>query len=656
MKTDIKISVIIVNYNVEYFLAQCLTSVLKANEALSKIYPKAATEIFVVDNNSVDGSIRMLKKEFPSVKLIQNKENVGFAKANNQAYKFASGKYILALNPDTLIEENTFIRALNFMEENTGIGAMGPKLINGKGIFLKESKRALPTPWVAFYKIFGLSNLFPKSKKAGKYHLSFLPDNQTNDVDVLAGAFMFLRKSVIDKTGFFDERFFMYGEDIDLSYRILLAGYRVVYFPEITVIHYKGESTKKASFNYVYVFYKAMKIFAEKHFSKKNAFLYTSLINLAIYFRAFLSFIYRVIKSVLLPFYDFIIIYSSFFLSMQFWAWYKWNTSAYYPLDFTIYFLSFYSLIILVTLGFKNNYRMIFHLKNMLSGIFTGGIMLLSLYALFSESLRYSRAILLLGTFLSFGLIPLGRYLLTLLPGHKFRYYSQLQVRAIIAGEHQSIEKTMRILASRLPNVKVVAYISEKNFSEKVAGNLNNIKEIIQIYQAHEIIFCLGDYKAGEIIHTIFSLNNKALEFKIFTDGFSAVIGSNSVYADAGFVSVQNNSFTKFSYRFQKRLFDIIFALLLLLLYPILAIFMERGKFMRNICAVLAGKQTWVASEIDVFSANDFSRTPVVDVRPEVFLEDEVNGNHYFGYSKRYSFIKDLFNILKAVKKLGTKI
>ncbi|HRS54762.1 MAG TPA: glycosyltransferase family 2 protein, partial [Bacteroidales bacterium] len=231
-----KLSIVIVNYNVKYFLAQCLSSVEKAIENID-------AEIFVVDNNSVDGSVQMIKNKFPKIHLISNNKNVGFAKANNQAIKLAKGQYILLLNPDTVLETDTLLKVVNFMDEHPDAGALGVKMVNGKGKFLPESKRSLPTPWVAFYKISGLSSIFPKSKIFGKYHLGYLDKNKINKVDVLSGAFMLIRKEVLDKIGLLDENFFMYGEDIDISYRITQAGYNNYYYPETRIIHYKGEST-----------------------------------------------------------------------------------------------------------------------------------------------------------------------------------------------------------------------------------------------------------------------------------------------------------------------------------------------------------------------------------------------------------------------------
>ncbi|MCG8698987.1 MAG: glycosyltransferase family 2 protein, partial [Bacteroidales bacterium] len=202
------LSIIIVNYNVKHFLEQCLHSVNKAIKGIK-------AEVFVVDNNSVDGSNQMVTEKFPGFKLIANKDNRGFSTANNQAISIAKGRYILLLNPDTIVTEDTFTKCIQFMDATPDAGALGVKMIDGKGNFLPESKRSLPTPGVAFYKIFGLSALFPKSKIFGKYHLGYLDKNQTHKVDVLAGAYMFMRKEALEKTGFLDETFFMYGEDID---------------------------------------------------------------------------------------------------------------------------------------------------------------------------------------------------------------------------------------------------------------------------------------------------------------------------------------------------------------------------------------------------------------------------------------------------------
>ena len=257
-----KLSVVIVNYNVAFFLEQCLRSVYKALNGIE-------SEVFVVDNHSVDNSVRIVREKFPQVKLIANIENTGFSKANNQALAVATGEYVLLLNPDTVVEEDTFSTCISFMDAHPEAGACGVRLIDGKGNYLPESKRGLPTPEVAFYKIFGLSSLFPRSKRFGKYNLGYLSKDETNEIEVLSGAFMFMRSSALNKAGFLDEAFFMYGEDIDLSYRIRQAGYSIYYHPETRIIHYRGESTKKSSLNYVFIFFPSqpvLSLYKHKHF------------------------------------------------------------------------------------------------------------------------------------------------------------------------------------------------------------------------------------------------------------------------------------------------------------------------------------------------------------------------------------------------------
>jgi GT2 family glycosyltransferase len=249
-----KLSVVIVNYNVRHFLEQCLKSVERAMAGIEG-------EVFVVDNDSTDGSVEMVRSKFPWVILIENRENVGFSKANNQAISISKGEYVLLLNPDTVVEEDTFSKCVSFMDAHPDAGGLGVKMIDGKGKFLPESKRGMPSPAVAFWKISGLSSIFPKSRTFGRYHLGFLDENKTHEVEILAGAFMWMRKSVLDKVGLLDETFFMYGEDIDLSYRILQGGYKNYYLPDTRIIHYKGESTKKSSVNSVMVFYHDMPLF-----------------------------------------------------------------------------------------------------------------------------------------------------------------------------------------------------------------------------------------------------------------------------------------------------------------------------------------------------------------------------------------------------------
>ena len=279
---EVQLSVIIVNYNVKYYLEQCLESVRRASQGLQ-------VETFVVDNLSSDGSIAYLRERFPEVTFIENKENVGFARANNQAIRMSAGKYVLLLNPDTIVAEDTLARFIAFMDTHTDAGGAGAYMLRTNGTFAPESRRGLPTPFVAFCKMSGLAALFPKSRLFGRYYMRYLDENEANKIEIISGAFMFLRREALDKAGLLDEDFFMYGEDIDLSYRILKEGYANYFLPS-RMLHYKGESTVKSSYRYVYTFYQAMQLFFNKHYAHYS-FLVSIPISLAIWARSLLAYI-----------------------------------------------------------------------------------------------------------------------------------------------------------------------------------------------------------------------------------------------------------------------------------------------------------------------------------------------------------------------------
>lgn len=263
------LSIIIVNYNVKFYLEQCLESVRRASRGLQ-------VEVFVVDNLSTDGSVEYLRGRFPEVTFIANQENVGFARANNQAIRLSKGRYVLLLNPDTIVGEETLARCVEFMEEHPEAGGVGVYMLNADGTFAPESRRGLPTPFVAFCKMTGLGKLFPKSRLFGRYYMGYLDVNEVNAIEVMSGAYTMLRREALDKVGLLDEDFFMYGEDIDLSYRVLKGGYKN-YFVPVRMLHYKGESTVKSSYRYAYVFYQAMRLFFRKHYGH-----YSFLISLPI--------------------------------------------------------------------------------------------------------------------------------------------------------------------------------------------------------------------------------------------------------------------------------------------------------------------------------------------------------------------------------------
>ena len=375
----------------------------------------------MVDNNSVDGSVTLIKEKFPQINLIVNKSNTGFSVANNQAIRLAKGEYVLLLNPDTVVQEDTFTKILAFMDNHPEAGGLGVKMLDGQGNFAPESKRGLPTPEVAFYKMFGFSRFFPKSKRFGKYHLSYLSENELCEIDVMSGAFMLIRKSVLDTIGMLDETFFMYGEDIDLSYRIKKAGYKNYYFPDTQIIHYKGESTKRSSLNYVVIFYKAMAIFSKKHFSGSNAFWFNALIHLAIFLKAGLALISRFLKAFTVPIFDFTIITFGLFAIKNI---YQQKTGAdgdIYSQKLLSVAFPLYAAAWIIMVYFNGGYDKPIKLLKIVRGVLVGTVCILLGYSLLPESLRFSRALILLGT--SWALIC---FLVTRVLFHflKFKSYS----------------------------------------------------------------------------------------------------------------------------------------------------------------------------------------------------------------------------------------
>ncbi|MBK8087678.1 MAG: glycosyltransferase [Chitinophagaceae bacterium] len=406
-----RLSIIIVNYNVKYFLEQCLLSVQKAVDGMQ-------AEVFVVDNASSDGSREYLEPKFNTVQFIWNEENLGFGKACNQALKLATGDFILFLNPDTIVSEDCFSACISFLERTTDAGALGIRMLDGRGNFLPESKRSFPSPLTSFYKLSGLSALFPKSKTFSRYHLSYLDEHKNHEADVLAGAFMMIKKEVLEKTGGFDEAFFMYGEDVDLSYRIQQVGcsatggkFKNYYFSEQSILHFKGESTKKGSVNYVRMFYMAMSRFVKKHYSTSKAGMFSALINTAIWLRALLSIVKRFILKIGLPVLDALLIILSFWLARYIWVNYVRTEIIYNDQLLWISFTGISILFLLVSY-YTGLYEKMFRYKNLRRSTIISLVIILAAYSLLPERFRFSRGIVVSGSLFSYIILYIWRWFL----------------------------------------------------------------------------------------------------------------------------------------------------------------------------------------------------------------------------------------------------
>lgn len=648
------ISVIIVNYNVKYFVEQCLHSVLKAQKHLK-------VEVFVVDNNSTDGSCNMLRAKFPEIALIENKENLGFSKANNQAIRLASGKYILLLNPDTVIEEETLLRCFEFMETHPDAGGLGVKMIDGKGHFLPESKRGLPTPSAAFYKIFGLSRIFPHSARFNRYHLGYLSKDATHEIEILAGAFMFMRHETLEKTGLLDEDFFMYGEDIDLSYRITQAGYKNYYYPGTTIIHYKGESTKKGSINYVLVFYRAMIIFARKHFSSRHARLLTTLINIAIYLRAGASVARRIFDRVAVPVLDFAAIAAGlYFIIQPVWSYIKHGIISFYPDDLVVWIIPLYVSVWIFMIFFFGGYEKPLLPRRIIRGILTGTIVILVFYALLPENARFSRAFILLGTAWAMvaGLsIRLVLYFLNL-PSFRVQIGRQT-IRNILAGNCSEIKETLEIMKNSEVQVETIGIVSDEDcpgLADRL-GNLRQLEEIVRTNKINEIVFCGKDIPSKTIIGYMLKLSAYNVNYKIKPPEGESIIGSNSIDTAGDFYVVNLNTIAQERNRRQKRMFDIALSMGIIVFWPFMWLVVKKPfHLMVNAWRVLFGYYTWVSyyrsGEVSTFDLPPLKKgivSPAGKNPPGTEACHRLN----FNYARNYEVWKDVRIVFENFRELG---
>lgn len=651
------LSVIIVNYNVKYFLEQCLHAVFMALQ-------KIDGEVIVVDNNSADGSAHLVTEKFPQVILITNSENLGFARANNQAIKCASGKYILLLNPDTVVQEDTFLKCLSYIECHDDVSCIGVKMIDGKGRYLPESKRALPTPPVAFYKIFGFSSLFPKSKRFGKYHLGYLSRDEIHEVDVISGAFMFIRKVALLKVGLLDEDYFMYGEDIDLSYRFKKAGYHNIYFPLTTIIHYKGESTKKSSINYVILFYRAMIIFAGKHFLKNSYRFYSNLIQLAVYFRAGLSILRRFILGIITPLLDALLIYAGYSAFLPLWEKYHFGGAGSYPPVYLGIVVPVYIAIwmgsILLTTGYGKKVR----LSELIRGVLTGSLVILITYALLPEKLRFSRALILIGACWTLLATISVRYLLKNIYKEISFEFLKKRKRIIIIGELQESQRVHAIVSQAQVIPELVGFVDARNdlLRQGFIGNIGQIEDIVTINQVDELIFCAASISSQEIIKTMLHFTDSGIEFKIAPPESLSVIGSNSHDTSGELYILHFNTLSRIRSRRKKRLLDILMSTAFLVLVPVwIFVIKDPAGMFRNILYVLIGLSSWVG----YYKSTGGQHPDLPRIRPGILTphdlcnlnakEKGTNEQMNLLYAKDYKIIHDMRIILKGFRHLGRR-
>ena len=644
------ISIVIVNYNVRFFLEQALRSVLKATTDMS-------VQIWVVDNASSDDSMDMVKQKFPTVQIIENKDNVGFARANNMALRQSNADYVLLLNPDTLLEESSLSKCFHFMENNPEAGALGVRMIDGTGNFLPESKRGIPTPWVAFCKTFGLSALFPSSK-----HLGFLSAFETAEAPVLSGAFMFIRMKALQKAGLLDEDFFMYGEDIDLSVRILHAGFKNYYFPETTIIHYKGESTRKGTVNYVRIFYQAMILFAEKHFAGKNRRIYVFLLYIAIYLRAFGSLIGGFFKKTGLPLLDGLLTYLGLVMLQFYWGWYRFSDENYYDERFFYVNAPLYVVIWITMLFFSGAYDKKISPKSILSSLLIGSLIIAAIYGFFEPAYRNSRALIVLGTLWSAVSILGSRFLLF---SHFRRdFFKQGKKRFLIVGSLNEGLRTQKLLDAIGFNAYspgIVSPSASEAISPQFLGNINDLDDICRINQIDDIIFCSKDVTATQIMYWMSKMGGK-YQFRIMQESNASIISSYSkndpgeLFTYRIHLNLADNRFLK-----QKRLFDVIICLVYLILIPFFILLQPKSILIRmgQWLAVLKGDLTWIGYGKETLQDEKHNLPSIPGgvltlseisyaINKKKPSQEKVSGENII-YARHYTFNADVNNLFQYV-------
>lgn len=580
-----KLSVIIVSYNVRFFLEQCLHAVQKAAQHID-------AEIIVADNHSADGSVDYLQPLFPQVRFICNDSNEGFARANNLALTYCRGEYVLLLNPDTLVPGDCFAKCLQYMEEHPRVAAIGVKMLDGKGNFLPESKRAFPSVAASFYKLTGLAALFPRSPVFNRYALGHLDNGRHHEVDVLAGAFFFCRRAVLNSIGGFDERFFLYGEDIDLSYRIKQAGWQNHYFAGTAIIHFKGESSDCARLDQVKFFYQAMQVFVKKHYDSGKAKWFSRLISVAIFIRGSLSILSRFLSPVLVPLLDSLLLWLSLQAIKDIWIW-RIRDGLDFNVGFVPYAIPLFSFVFVLAAALAGLYDRAYRFSRAMVAVSFAVVCMLALYAMLPEQIRFSRGVILLGGLLGGVGVLLFRKCFpgAFVPGNELR-----EGQTLIAGDALSYEEALAILQLSLQDDEVVGRIGLDSGEPGTICSVHELPALVKVLPVRRIIFCEGMLTVSTIIALMGSVSRKDTSLLFHMRGSRSIVGSDTPSATGTTVSglIEYRLSQPYNRR-MKRVVDMFLSLLILLSVPLHLLLHKHGTgLLRNASLVFLGHNTWV--------------------------------------------------------------
>lgn len=579
------LSVIIVSYNVRHFLDLCLHSVLRAAQGL-------AVDVIVVDNASVDDSVAWVGEHFPGVTVLANTVNTGFSKANNQGVDLAQGQYILFLNPDTVMPEDFFRKTIAYMEAHPEAGALGPRLLDGKGQYAPDSKKGFPSFGVALFKTIGLHKFFPKSRLINGYYAPHIGEWETAPVDVLSGCCMLVRRSVLDAIGgAFDERFFMYCEDVDLSYRVVQGGWQNTYFPEADLIHYKGESTRKATLTYIRIFNEALAAFVRKHYSNRSARAFILLLHIGIAVRAVLGLAKTAFRKLKLPLIDGLILLGTLLAIQSFWVM---AVKGIEPVDLKLLLLTYpaYLLIWVGALYLNGVYDPTYRPLRVVRGMVVGTVLALAFYGLLPAAVRYSRGVVVFGG-ITGTVALLGIHAILQKLGLTGQVpYDAVAREAVIVGDGDAAIEARRALSLIAGAPRVMGRVGSG--SDALAA-LPELKALLQTAGIREVIFCAADLPYTDVLQQMEQCGPE-YDYKIHLPGRTDFVGSNSSRTSGDIYTADlRYKLSDPSYRRQKRTFDVVAALLVLGILPILFWqFRKPGRVLGAAWTVLRGRATWI--------------------------------------------------------------
>lgn len=583
------ISIVIVNYNVRDFLNNCLQSIYKSETQLKY-------EIIVVDNNSTDNSIQYLKERYPQVKFIELKDNLGFSKANNIGIKEAKSKYVLILNPDTILYPDTLQTMYEYMEKHPEVALSGCKVLNADGTFQYSCRRGFPTPWASFTKLFGLQSLFPKSKIFAKYNQTFKSIDETYYIDAVIGAFMFARLDKINEIGGFDEDFFMYGEDIDLCYRIYQTGSKIAYVHTTSIIHFKGESTRRSSINEIKHFYEAMEIYVKKHYSNSKLFLF--LLKLGITLRSFLAYLKTYQKDIPVIIVDLLIANISLLIATTFkFERFLGFPSYAYPTVFIVISILTFGSLFFVGEYFEgeNSYRKTFfgYLIN---------FFILSALTYFFKNYAFSRGVLLLTIAFSIIFSFIFRFILNTIKSAKYKTGKKRIAILFNFSKLEEIEINLKKLQfDQEYDLAGLFYnetnqIPQQNSSLKFTGNYEFLKKNLKDFDLNDIIIIIDDAETenyNDLINKTIGTNIKLHFVKKLEDYYTSQI-INSVSSNP--LIIKNYRIALPRFKFAKRTIDIIFSVIMLTICLPITIYKNSKdkKYFKDILNVLKGKYSLI--------------------------------------------------------------